>query len=70
MSTLDEMLLTGSNLLKGLTVDFMPKAGSPLLSGASFGGFSGFDNVAFIGAFGTENWLDSWTNFDPENTVY
>lgn len=70
VSTLDEMLLTGSNLLKGLTVDFMPKAGSPLLSGASFGGFSGFDNVAFIGAFGTENWLDSWTNFDPENTVY
>ena len=34
---------------------------------------SGFDvsGNGFAGAFGTgENWMDGWTNFDPQNTVY
>ena len=32
---------------------------------------SGFEKVEYIGAFGTDdNWLDSWTNFDPNNTDY
>ena len=30
---------------------------------------SGFETVEYIGAFGTDdNWLDGWTNFDPNNT--
>lgn len=70
VATLAEMLLSGSGVMKGLDVNFMPQSGSPLLSGASFGSFSGFDNITFIGAFGTDNWLSTWTNFDPENTVY
>ncbi len=70
VATLAEMLLSGSGVMKGLDVNFLPQSGSPLLSGASFGSFSDFDSVSFIGAFGTDNWLSTWTNFDPENTVY
>ena len=70
VATIAEMLLTGSGVMKGLDTNFMPQQGSPLMSGASFGSFSGFDNVAFIGAFGSDNWLSTWTNFDPENTIY
>ena len=55
-----------------LEVGLMPGAGSPLLNAASFDGVSStfFDKVNFIGAFGSENWLSGWTNFDPENTDY
>lgn len=31
----------------------------------------GFEQVAYIGAFGgNDNWLEGWTNFDPNNTNY
>lgn len=70
IASANELALTGKNVLKGLSASFMPSANSPLLSGASFAGFTGFDNVSFIGAFGTDNWLSGWTNFDPENTIY
>jgi hypothetical protein len=63
-------MLTGNSIVNGLNIDFMPSAGSPLASGASFSGFSGFDAVSYVGAFGTDNWLAGWTNFDPENTAY
>lgn len=70
LSTAGEMLL-GGTLLPGIKQGFMPLAGSPLLGAASFAGAgSGFDQVGFIGAFGTENWLDGWTNFDPNNADY
>lgn len=29
-----------------------------------------FQNVAFIGAFGSSDWTDSWTEFDPKNKTY
>ena len=56
--------------LSGASV--IPGVGSPLLSAASFSGITSnwFDHVAFIGAFGTDNWASGWTNFDPENTDY
>lgn len=45
-----------------------------LLTAASFNDAllsSGFETVEYIGAFGTDdNWLDGWTNFDPNNTDY
>ena len=70
LSTAGEMLL-GGTLLPGIKQGFMPLAGSPLLGAASFAGAgSGFDQVGFIGAFGTENWLDGWTNFNPNNADY
>lgn len=50
----------------------MPKAGSPVLSGASFTNpkLASFQNVSFRGAFGTTNWMDSWTSFSPKTNVY
>lgn len=67
------MLLTGKSLFAGLRADFLPAAGSPLLNAASFDGVSSnwFDKVSYIGAFSTTaDWLQGWTNFDPENTEY
>ena len=50
---------------------YTPIAGSPLLGAASFTGWTGFDNVSYIGAFdGSNNWMSGWTNFDPQNTQY
>ncbi len=50
---------------------YTPAAGSPLLTGASFDGLTGFTKVAYVGAFGDGgSWMDGWTNFDPENTKY
>jgi hypothetical protein len=45
-------------------------------AGVSFGqGFNTIDNaffeqVPYVGAFGTDDWTEGWTNFDPQNTVY
>lgn len=56
--------------------DIRPKSGSPALTGAAFShsklSNSFFDKSAtFLGAMGTsENWLASWTNFDPQNADY
>ncbi|QHL88612.1 T9SS C-terminal target domain-containing protein [Nibribacter ruber] len=49
---------------------YMPNTGSMALSGASFTGMTGFENVAHLGAFGTTNWTTGWTNWDPQNTDY
>lgn len=52
----------------------LPNGGSPLLSGAAFSnpalmdGF--FQQVSFLGAFGTEDWTQGWCNWDPQNTPY
>jgi hypothetical protein len=51
----------------------LPGVGSPLLSGAIYTGKGGdafFEKVPFRGAFGTTNWAEGWTNFDPGNTDY
>ena len=49
--------------------DFLPKGGSPALSG-TFVSKPGIETVTFRGAFGTTNWLNGWTNFDPQSKVY
>lgn len=58
--------------LLGLDAPCFPSAGSPLLSAGSFSAVSNswFDNVSFIGAFGTDNWTSGWANFDPQNADY
>ncbi|MDR2814587.1 MAG: hypothetical protein LBB79_08060 [Prevotellaceae bacterium] len=56
----------------------VPQSGSPLATGAAWTNAkvaSGFDKVAYIGAFGpsetaNDNWATGWTNFDPQNTDY
>jgi hypothetical protein len=50
--------------------NFAPRAGSPALSGASFVGLSGFTATTFVGAVGTNNWLQGWTSFTPQTNVY
>ncbi len=52
----------------------IPLADSPLLNAASFTNSllsSWFVKVDYIGAFSaTDNWLDGWTEFDPQNAQY
>jgi hypothetical protein len=51
----------------------LPNGGSPLLSGADFSGNASdpfFQQVAFRGAFGTQDWTAGWCNWDPQNTAY
>ncbi|MFN5135458.1 MAG: hypothetical protein ACK5DG_09075 [Chitinophagaceae bacterium] len=50
--------------------NFLPKAGSPALSGASFTGLTGFTTTTYVGAFGTTNWMTGWTSFTPQTNVY
>jgi len=76
----NNQVVVGNDLLQvtkpfNLTApDFLPAAGSPLLTGASFintkltGSF--FTQVTHKGAFGATNWTASWCNFDPQNTDY
>lgn len=51
--------------------NFLPKAGSPALSGSSFTGMNSFfTSTTYRGAMGTTKWTDGWTNWDPQNTNY
>lgn len=59
----------------GLGADYKPASGSLLLNAASFSDpmlGSGFDIVSYAGAFSgaSDNWMNGWTNFDPQNTAY
>lgn len=60
--------------IKALSLDsqWRPLTGSPLLNGADFKGLSGFQTVSYAGAFSgpADQWLASWTNFDPQNARY
>ena len=51
--------------------NFLPKAGSPALTGANFTGLDAFFSVTtFRGAFGTTNWTQGWTSFSPKSNNY
>jgi hypothetical protein len=51
--------------------NFTPKVGSMANLGASYNGLDGwFTPGQFVGAFGSDNWLNGWTNFDPNNADY
>jgi hypothetical protein len=55
----------------GTSPNFLPKAGSPALSGASFSGMNSFfTSTTYRGAMGTTKWTDGWTNWDPQNANY
>ncbi len=66
-----DLLLTDP---KSTGQNYAPGTGSPLLAGGSFDGVTSSyldKTVTYIGAFkASDNWLDSWTNFDPQNTDY
>ncbi|MDB5263491.1 MAG: hypothetical protein JWQ14_2774 [Adhaeribacter sp.] len=59
---------THAELGLGTTAPYMPVAGSILLTGGT--NVPGFENTTFRGAFGSTNWAEGWTNFDPQNTDY
>lgn len=51
--------------------NFLPTAGSPALTGASFAGMNAyFISTTYRGAFGTTNWTTGWANWDPQNAAY
>lgn len=54
--------------------DYSPASGSPLLGAASFTDAkvaTGFTKVTYAGAFGEgDNWLEGWTEFDPQHANY
>jgi hypothetical protein len=53
------------------TPNYLPKAGSPALTGASFTGLeSFFTTTTYRGAFGTTNWTTGWASFTPQTNVY
>lgn len=47
----------------------IPQAGSPLLTGGTTLP-AGFEPTTYVGAFGTVDWTDKWTNWDPMNADY
>ncbi|MGZ5253233.1 MAG: hypothetical protein ACXWV4_02560 [Flavitalea sp.] len=71
LATRDDVQLTDPFSLNA--PNFLPKAGSPAASGASFAGLdAAFFNtsVAFRGAFGTTNWTSGWASFTPKTNTY
>ena len=52
----------------------LPLTGSPVLNRASFTNTrltdAFFNSTSYIGAFGSDNWTATWTNFDPQNANY
>lgn len=50
--------------------NFLPKAGSPALTGADFTGLTTFTATTYRGAFGTTNWTAGWASFTPQTNVY
>jgi hypothetical protein len=48
----------------------LPTASSPLLSGASFTGLTGFTSTTYRGAFGATDWTSGWANWNPQITDY
>jgi hypothetical protein len=49
--------------------NFLPKAGSPLLTGAVTVP-AGLEATTYVGAFGTTDWTAGWANWNPQTTVY
>jgi hypothetical protein len=66
--------IIGSTLFSLTSPNFMPAANAFYLTGAAFTNSnlnsSFFNQVTYLGAFGTTNWTSGWCNFDPQNTVY
>jgi hypothetical protein len=51
--------------------NFLPTAGSPATTGASFAGLDGFfTNTTYRGAFGTTDWTTGWASYTPKTNNY
>jgi hypothetical protein len=63
-------LLLGN--IRQATPTFLAGSGSPLLTGAATGSTAGtfLTSVTYRGAFGTTDWTQGWTNFQPQQAEY
>jgi hypothetical protein len=61
--------LSDTYRLAGGKPGLLPKAGSSLLTGG-MALPAGFEATTFVGAFGTTDWTEGWTNWDPQNADY
>jgi hypothetical protein len=69
LASRDAVMLTDPFNLN--TPNFMPKTGSPALSGADFAGIDAFfATTTYRGAFGSTNWLQGWSSFSPKTNSY
>ena len=50
--------------------NFLPLAGSPLLTGAATGLPTGLDATDYVGAFKTTDWTSGWANWTPKTNAY
>lgn len=68
VKNLADLKLTKASSTK-ITANYLPASDSPLING---GDSSLPGGASYIGAFSgpNDNWLESWTNFDPQNTSY
>ena len=67
----DPAALMLENPFFSTTPNFLPKTGSPALTGANFSGMNPFfTSTSFRGAFGTNNWTANWSEFNPDKKVY
>ncbi|GAB3894903.1 hypothetical protein GCM10028803_10600 [Larkinella knui] len=64
----DLKLPANFNVLTGKP-GILVQTGSPLLTGGATLP-SGLEATTYVGAFGTTDWTETWTNFDPQNTDY
>ncbi|MGM9633355.1 MAG: hypothetical protein ACI3YA_02875 [Alloprevotella sp.] len=67
------LALQASTYAPSLTTPVVPAAGSPLIGAAGWDGITAdyFSRVNYIGAFAAgDNWLNGWTEFDPQNAAY
>jgi len=64
--------IIGTTLINLTSPALMPQAGATWLTGASFtnSNLSGFESVAYKGAFGSTDWTSGWCNFNPQSTTY
>jgi len=72
LATADAAMLTSP--FYSTAPNFLPKTGSPALTGASFTGMNAYfvatPAITFRGAMGTADWTTGWTNWDPQNKAY
>lgn len=60
-----------ANIFDVGTPTLLPAANTPLLTGASFTDFTGFEAVTHRGAFGASDWTATgWVNWNPQLTDY
>lgn len=73
-NNINDLKLTSSKNVRGENLVFIPLTDSPLLDAADFSDnllSSWFTKVNYIGAFSAnDNWLDGWTEFNPQSVDY